>query len=158
MVPPPAAVHGLLRWPTPVLPAIHRSFSPPQPCLRRHLPLPSAWPCPWRRRPLWSSRGLVRGGCRCHARFADFPGIPAPQMSGTPVTAGGAPPSPPLVRSDILPRPSVRGADLLCRPMAASTLPPRRSSAATYPRGATIAAAVPRPPQRHSPAAVRAGR
>ena len=110
MVPPPAAVHGLLRWPTPVLPAIHRSFSPPQPCLRRHPPLPLAWPCPWRRRPLWSSRGLVRGGCRCHARFADFPGVPAPQMSGTPV---------PTLPSNAALRTSVREHRLLgCRQSA----------------------------------------
>ena len=61
----------------------------------------------------------------------------------------------PIVRSDTPARPSARGTNLLGRPAAASTPPPRRLSAVTYlcgrPCRATIAAAILRPSQRHPP-------
>ena len=67
--------------------------------------------------------------------------------------AGLRSPSPPLVRGDIPPRPSVRGGDRRGR-----RPPPRRSSETTYPRGrpcgVTITAAAPRPrsrPRRRPP-------
>ena len=105
-------------------------------------PHPVPWPRP-RRRDTLPPPHPAAGGCRCSG-----PPLPLPSLS--------------LVRGDTPPQPSARGANLRGRLAVASTLPPHRSSAATYlrsrPRGASIAVAVPWPPQQRPPAAVCAGR